>query len=93
MRLDRLLGRPVFGANGRRIGRLEEFRVEQQGDRWTVVEYVVGGAGLWERLSLGTRLLIGLRPHGYVVRWNQLEIDVESTRMRVTCPVEELRSL
>ena len=91
VRLDRLLGRRVVGANGRRVGRLEEFRVREDGGAWTVTEYVIGAAGLWERLGLGTRLLLGLRPHGYIARWDQIKIDGGERAIRLTCSVAELR--
>jgi len=93
IRLGRLLGQPVVGGNGHRIGRLEEFRVRQQGDVWTISEYVIGAAGLWERLGLGTRLLVGLKRHGYTARWDQLAIDVEHGTLRLTCSVDELQPL
>src|SRR3954468_24304489 len=74
MRLDRMLGRQVVSLNGRSVGRLEECRIECEGDRWTVVEYEIGVAGLWDRLGLGARLLVGLKRRGYRLRWDQLAI-------------------
>jgi hypothetical protein len=91
LRLDRLVGREVYTANNRRLGRLEEFRATRQADQWIISEYVVGTAGLLERLGLGVRLLLGIkRTGGYVVRWNQLDLT-EPARPRLTCSVEELR--
>jgi hypothetical protein len=91
LRLDRLVGREVHTANNRRVGRVEEFRAERRGDAWVIHEYVVGTAGLLERLGLGVRLILGLKPGGgYVVRWDQLDLS-NPERPRLTCPVADLR--
>ncbi len=91
LRLDRLIGRAVHTANHRRLGRLEEFRVTRRGKDWIISEYVVGTAGLLERLGLGVRLILGFkRPGGYVVRWDQLDLS-DPDRPRLTCSVEDLR--
>jgi hypothetical protein len=88
--LERVLGRPVFAANQQRVGRLEEFRVERRGASYVVTEYVIGPAGLFERLGLGVRLLIGLKRRGYVARWDQLDLS-DVNRPRLLCPLGELR--
>lgn len=91
IRLDRLVGREVYTANNRRLGRLHEFRVEQRGNSWIVTDYVIGTLGLMERLGLGVRLLLGLeRPTGYVARWDQIDLS-NPDRPTLTCPVGELR--
>jgi hypothetical protein len=90
VRLERLLGRQVLAANNQALGRLEEVRVEQQGNRFVVTEYAIGLLGLLERLGVGFKLLFGGQPSGYVARWDQLDIsDVEHPRL--TCPIDELR--
>ena len=91
LRLDRLVGREVYTANNRRLGRLHEFRAERRGHGWIITEYVIGAAGLIERLGLGVRLLLGFeRPAGYVARWDQLEFS-NPDRPTLTCSVTELR--
>jgi len=91
LRLDAFLGREVYTANNRRLGRLEEFRAEQRGNEWIVTEYVIGAAGLLERLGLGLRLIVGLeRAGGYIARWDQLDL-ASPGRPRLTCAVDELR--
>jgi sporulation protein YlmC with PRC-barrel domain len=91
LRLDRLVGREVYTANGRRLGRLEEFRAERRGTNWIITEYVVGTAGVLERLGLGVRLILGFsRRHGYVVGWDQLDLT-DADRPRLTCSVADLR--
>jgi hypothetical protein len=93
VRLDRLLGREVRTANHRRLGRVEEFRCERRGDDWVVTGYVIGAAGLSERLGLGVRLILGLtRSRGYLARWDQLDLS-DPDHPRVTCPVDALQRL
>src|SRR4051812_9252548 len=90
VRLERLLGRQVLAANNQAVGRLEEIRVEQLGNRYVVTEYVLGTLGLAERLGLGVKLLFGGRGSGYAARWDQLDIS-DSEHPRITCPIDELR--
>jgi hypothetical protein len=92
LRLDRLLGRPVLTRNNQSVGRLEEFRAETHGRDWAIMEYVIGAAGLMERLGVGFNLLFGKAGAGYVARWDQLDIS-DPERPRLTCGVEELRRL
>ena len=87
--LDCLLGREVVAGRAR-IGRIEEFRAEQRGGRYEITEYVIGSAGLWERLDLGVKLLLGRRRGGYVARWDQVDIS-DPRHPKLTCPVGELR--
>jgi len=91
LRLDRLIGRRVLTANNRSLGRLEECRVERRGSAWVVTEWVVGSAGLLERLGLGARLVIGLsRRASYIIRWDQLDLS-DPEKPRLSCPIEDLR--
>ena len=89
LRLDRLLGRMVIAPNNRPVGRLEEFRTEKRGSGLVVTAYVLGAPGLFERLGLAVRLLVGGRRGGLVASWDQLDIS-NPERPRLTCPVEEL---
>jgi hypothetical protein len=88
--LERLLGRPVFAMNNQRVGRLEEVRAEKHGAGLIVTEYVLGEAGLLERLHLSVRLLLGRKRRGYVAGWRQLDIS-NPDRLRLLCPVDELK--
>ena len=90
VRLDRLLGREVLAGNDHPIGLLEEFRAEVRDGECVVTAYVIGAAGLLERLDLNE--LVTPRQRGYVARWDQLDISDE-LRPRLTCPVTELQQL
>lgn len=91
LRLDRLVGRHVYTADNRRLGRLEEFRAERCGTAWVITDYVIGTAGLIERLGLGARLVLGVRrTTGYVARWDQLDLS-NPERPTLRCPVENLQ--
>ena len=92
LRIDRLLGRRVLAANGRPAGRLEEFRAEVRDGHCVITEYVIGEAGLLERLGIIARGLFGLPRQGYVARWDQIDLSNLETP-RLTCPVEELQKL
>lgn len=92
LRVQRLLGRQVLARNNRPMGRLEELRAEKQGRDWIVLEYVIGAAGLLERLGVGLKLLFGRARGGYVARWDQLDIT-DAERPRLTCEVGALRRL
>jgi len=91
IRLDRVVGRTVYTANNRRLGRLEEFHVERRGTTWVITEYLIGAAGLMERLGLGLHLILGInRVTGYVARWDQLDLS-NPDRPMLTCPVDGLQ--
>jgi hypothetical protein len=92
LRIDRLLGRQVLAANGRPVGRLEEFRAEIRDGNCVITEYVLGSAGVIERLGLAAKGLFGLPRQGYVARWDQIDFsNLEAPRL--TCPVEELERI
>ena len=93
LRLDRLLGRRVFDRKNQAVGRLEEFRAQKRGGGAVVAEYVIGRAGLAERLGVGVRSLIGRhRGEGFIARWDQLDIS-NPDRPRLLCTLEELEKL
>jgi hypothetical protein len=79
VQLELALGRPVVDREGRRAGHVEEFRAEQRDGEWVVVEYLLGAAGLLERLGIDQLSgLLGLplpRRARYRVPWDQLDIS------------------
>jgi len=92
VRVEDLIGREVYAHNNRRVGRLEEFRADVCDGACVVSHCVIGAAGLFERLDLGARRILGLRTHGYLARWNQMDIS-DPARPRITCPVDDLERL
>ena len=97
--LERLLGRCVYDASGKPVGRIEEVRAEQQGDNWVIQEYLIGAAAVLERLSAWNismrilRLLGAPKLSGsYRVPWDQLDLaDPENPRLY--CSSNELDAL
>jgi hypothetical protein len=92
LHIDRLLGRQVLAANGHAAGRLEEFRAEVRDGKCVITEYVIGSAGLLERMDVAARGLFGLPRKGYVARWDQIDFSNLETP-RLTCRIEELQKL
>jgi hypothetical protein len=92
VRVCRLIGRPVLARNNKSIGRLEEFRCELRGGSCVATEFVIGPAGLLERLGLGARLLFGLRHSGLVAKWDQIDLS-DSDHPRLTAATSELREV
>jgi len=87
--LERLLGRQVRDADGRHAGRVEEVHARRRGGELLVTAYVLGTAGLIERLSLGPvlRALLGTRLYPesarYTIGWDDLDLaDPERPRLR-----------
>jgi hypothetical protein len=90
--LDRLLGRMVMARNNRPVGRLEEFHSEQHGDYFHVIAFVIGPAGLMDRLNVGMKALFGKSAGGKIARWDQIDIT-DPEHLRLTCSVEDLGQL
>jgi hypothetical protein len=93
LRLDDLLGRKVMSGTHHRVGRIEEFRARWHDGHCRIEGFVIGAAGLFERLGLGLGRIVGLgRRRGRVARWNQIDLS-NPKRPRLTCPVEELEEM
>ena len=91
LRLELLLGRRVADANGRGVGRLEEFRASREGETWVVTEFDIGRAALLERLAVRHfGWLLGMRPAGYRARWDQIDLN-DPAHLRLTVPLEQLQ--
>ena len=87
VQLDMLLGRMVRTREGARVGRIHEMQLSESHE---VLEFLVGRQALLRRLSaLG---LIRRKWKGYRICWNQIDIS-DPVHPRLTCPIEELRSL
>ena len=87
LHLELLLGKKVHDANGRLVGRIEEFIVEEGPGGAHLVEFHLGRAALLERLGgamLKLPFLSQLRSHEEPVRipWDKLDLsDPESPRL------------
>lgn len=91
--VELLLGRHVYDARGRRIGHIEELHADKEGDYYVLGAIDIGPVALLERLAVRH---LGVawrgRPHGYRVRWDQIDLENER-RPRLTCGVEDLEIL
>ena len=92
LRLEDLLGRKIDGPRGERLGRIEEFRAERRGDGYVITAFVIGAAGLLERLGVGAKLLLGRRGRGYVAAWDQVDLTTPE-HPRLACALEELETI
>ena len=91
MNLEQLLGRQVHALNGRPVGHIEELRAEKRGSGYVVTDFVLGPAGLLERMSISfKRTYLGRPHHGQVARWDQVDLT-DPEHPRLTCSVDELR--
>jgi hypothetical protein len=90
--LDELLGRVVVAGNNRPIGRLEEFHAEQRGDYFHITTFVIGSAGLMERLNVGVKALFGKAGSAKIARPHQIDIS-DPKHPRLTCSIDELQDL
>lgn len=95
--VELLLGTKVYDANGEKVGRIEEFRAEEDGQSCRVETYLVGASALIDRLSAWTlvrpikRVLRARRILSvYEVPWQEMDLtDPKRPRLRV--PKNELR--
>jgi sporulation protein YlmC with PRC-barrel domain len=99
IRVEQLIGRRVYAANGRRVGHLEEVRASMRGGECFVEEYLVGSYAVFERLAalaIGRALLGKFGAYreggGYRVPWDKLDLS-DPARPRLLCSVEELEKL
>jgi sporulation protein YlmC with PRC-barrel domain len=96
--LELLIGKRVFGLNGRPLGRLEEVRAELNNrGHCFVSEFLIGSYAVLERLSvwrIGRAILrtLHVQKRGYRVRWEQLDLS-DPRRPQLTCGVDELMTL
>ena len=97
--LELLVGRRVYGLNGKSIGHLEEICAELNEGECLVTEYLVGAYAVVERLaalSIGRailRLFGATKKHeGYRVPWDKLDLT-DPKRPHLLCGVDELKTL
>jgi hypothetical protein len=95
--VEHLLGRRVRDADGRLLGRLEEFLVEMVDGEPCVTEFHVGGAAVVERIAAFTMQLpffrlIPFSRRGYRIAWNDIDLS-DSRHPRTRRPRAELETL
>lgn len=89
--MDHLVGRRVIDREGRSVGRIQELRAERRGSEWIVTHYLIGVAGVLERLGVGMKLLVGWRASGYIVRTDQVDLS-DPHHARLTCSRNDLEA-
>ena len=92
--VEQVLGRRVYDANGKSIGRIEEIVVARDGNHYLVDEIHIGTAAFLERMATTARLFFtGPRPvSALIARWDQIDLR-EPRRPVLTCPADELRKV
>jgi sporulation protein YlmC with PRC-barrel domain len=80
--LEMLLGRMVHDRDGEKVGRIEEFRVDDRNGETVITHYLVGRKGLWERLSIPGLASFFLLPLGaqsgaatHKIPWEKLDLS------------------
>ena len=89
VRVEDLIGRRVRERSGRSVGRIEEIRAEQRGERWEVTEYHLGTGAMLERLAIVGHLF-GPQSDTIIARWDQIDLQRPDSPV-LTCPVGELK--
>jgi len=94
VQVELLLNRAVRDLDDKVVGHIEEIVAEREGDELFVTEFHTGGYGMLEHLSaitVGEWLLrlLGRRPHGHIIRWNQLDLT-DPEHPRLTCARSEV---
>jgi hypothetical protein len=100
LHLELLLGHQVLDIDGRPAGRIEELIARRDGDQCYIHAYVLGRAGLAERMSVAglSSLLVGFlgarrhAPAGHRVPWNRMDLS-DPERPRLTCTLAELGAM
>jgi sporulation protein YlmC with PRC-barrel domain len=98
--LDLLVGRRVYDAENRKLGRVDEIQLVREGDRHVVEGLLIGVNGLAERLGvarplerLERRLNLGLwRAEDHVIDWEQIA-SIEESRVLLNVRQEEVRTV
>lgn len=77
IRLEELLGRPVWTASGRPVGRIEEVTAEPEGEDYVVRNVIVGDTGFRARLFSIAAQLPTFRSLGFGGRYRTRAIPWE----------------
>ncbi|MVA37772.1 PRC-barrel domain containing protein [Agrobacterium vitis] len=97
IRLQHLIGKQVYGLDGKPIGRIEEVVAESLDGKLLIKEYHLGTFGLLERLSAAEigrsllRVLGAARGDGLVIPWDQLDLRTPD-KPRLACDADVLKA-
>lgn len=89
--VELLLGRKVVDVSGEKVGRIEEFRADENGNGCHIESYLIGTSALVERLSAWTlvrpikRMLKTRRIYSaYEVPWQDMDLsDPMKPKLRI----------
>jgi sporulation protein YlmC with PRC-barrel domain len=89
--IELLVGTKVYDLNGEKVGRIEEFRAEEDGDACRIEAYLIGTSALIERLSAWTlvrpikRALKTRKVYSvFEVPWQEMDLsDPKRPRLKV----------
>ena len=89
--IELLVGTQVHDTDGKKVGRIQEFRADSRGDACVVESYLVGASALVERLSAWTlvrpiaRALHARKLYSlYEVPWQDMDLsDPKRPRLRI----------
>ena len=98
--LDLLVGRRVYDAEGRKLGRVDEITLIRQGDLYEVEGLLIGANSLLERLGVSSvaepyqrRLNLLLRGNdSNIIYWEQVD-SIEEEAIRLKVPRERIRTM
>jgi sporulation protein YlmC with PRC-barrel domain len=76
VRLEDLIGRRVYGADGRKLGRVYDFLAERKGDDLRVTTLLLGPRVWLSRFGWGAK------QHGLQVRWEEIDRLSPDIRLR-----------
>jgi sporulation protein YlmC with PRC-barrel domain len=99
-RLDLLVGRRVYDAENRKLGRVDEIRLVREGDQYVVEGLLIGVNGLAERLGVARPLKLlerrlnprSWRVENHIIDWEQVA-SIEERRVRLKVRREEVRTV
>jgi sporulation protein YlmC with PRC-barrel domain len=89
--IELLVGTKVYDLNGEKVGRIEEFRAEEDGDACRIEAYLIGTSALIDRLSAWTlvrpikRALKSRKVYSvFEVPWQEMDLsDPKRPRLKV----------
>jgi sporulation protein YlmC with PRC-barrel domain len=93
LQLDLLVGRRVYDAEWRKLGRVDEILLAREGDHYAVEGLLIGVNGLAERLGVARHLkrierrlkLRTWRVEDHIVYWDQIaSIEEQCIRLRIS---------